>query len=174
MRIERERENNTSEQGPPPSQGGNQPEHGGACDGSEVHLTEATHDSLQWLQSSFVLPEGWSEHSPSSLNKSLLCRISEEASSSSVLLQLTQRVKVDRHMSWSLSVNQHPVDITESGCLSSYPLTINAEALSNTLSICIGQPNLHLVKVVFAKKGKVSSPDGRIVAYVDGGETVRM
>lgn len=57
-------------------------------------------------------------------------------------------------------------------------LTLSPETLTNllaqlnSLSICIGQPDSHFVKMVSAKKGQVVLPDGRIVAYVDEGLTV--
>ena len=166
----------TSDQGPS-IEGGN--EHSAQSDSSELHLTVAENDALKLLQSSVVLPDGWSDQSPSNLENLLLCRISNEACSSSVPLQMTHCVKVNRDMSWSLFVKQHHVDTTKSIALTSFPLTISPESLTNllaqlnTLSICIGQPDSHFVKMVSAKKGKVVSPDGRIVAYVDEGLTVR-
>ena len=35
------------------------------------------------------------------------------------------------------------------------------------LFICAGQPDVHFVKMVAAKKGRIISPDGKVAAYVD-------
>ena len=37
----------------------------------------------------------------------------------------------------------------------------------NGLAICTGHQDLHYVKMVVAKKGKIFSPNGKIAAYVD-------
>ena len=167
---------NTSDEGPT-IEGGNTP--GAQSDSSPLHVTDTENDALRLLQSSVVLPDGWSDHSPNDLKNLLLCRISSQACSSSVPLQMTHCVKVERDMSWSLFVYQHHVDITKSSALTSFPFTISSESLTtllsrlNTLSICIGQPDSHFVKMVSAKKGKVVSQDGQTVAYVDEGNTVR-
>ena len=50
---------------------------------------------------------------------------------------------------------------------------LTAETLSllltklDGLPICAGQPDVHFVKMVAAKKGKIISPDGKVAAYVD-------
>ena len=95
--------------------------------------------ALHALRSSVLLPDGWSDHSPSNLKHILLCRISNQASSSMVPLQMTHCLKIEKERSWSLFVRQNRVDTTKSRALKLFP------------------SNSHYVKMVLAKKGKVIS-----------------
>lgn len=137
----------------------------GSCEGPE--------SALRALQSSVVLPVSWSDHSSANLENMLLCRISSQPSCSTVPLRITHCLKVDRDLSWSLYVNQHHVDTSKCGALKSFPKTLNAGRLSQLLtkldglSVCAGQSDVHFVKMVAAKKGKIVSPDGKVAAYVD-------
>ena len=86
---------------------------------------------------------------------------------------ITHCLKINRELSWSLFVNKHHVDPSKCGALKSSPRGLTAETLSllltklDGLSICAGQPDVHFVKMVAAKKGRIISPDGKIAAYVD-------
>ena len=68
---------------------------------------------------------------------------------------------------------QHAVDPCKCAALASIPSTLNADSLSHllqeidSLKVCIGQPDAHFVKMVLAKKGKILSHDGKIVASID-------
>ena len=73
--------------------------------------------ALHALRSSVLLPDGWSDHSPSNLENILLCRISNQASSSMVPLQMTHCLKIEKDRSWSLFVRQNRVDTTKSRAL---------------------------------------------------------
>lgn len=132
-----------------------------------------SYEGLCALRSSIVLPSSWSDHSSEDLENMLLCRISSQPSGSAVPLKITHCLKVDRELSWSLYVNQHHVDPSKCGALTSFPKALNAESLSRLLtkldglSICAGQSDIHFVKMVAAKKGKILSPNGKIAAYVD-------
>ena len=74
---------------------------------NELFLNETVQGGLHALQSSLVLPDAWSDHSPNDLENILLCRISNEAGSSMVPLQITHCLKIEKDMSWSLFVKQH-------------------------------------------------------------------
>lgn len=70
-------------------------------------------------------------------------------------------------------MNQHHIDPSKCGTLKCFLMTLNSEILSQLLtkldglSIRVGQPDLHFVKIVAAKKGNILSPDGMVAAYVD-------
>ena len=89
-------------------------------------------------------------------------------------LKKTHCLKVDRVLSWSLYVNHHNVDPSKCGALKSFPKTLNAESLSRLVTkvdglsiICARQSDVHFVKMVAAKKGKIVAPDGKVAVYVD-------
>ena len=52
----------------------------------------------------------------------------------------------------------------DTDCLNSLSLLLTK---LDGLSICAGQPDVHFVKMVAAKKGKIISPDGKVTAYID-------
>lgn len=39
--------------------------------------------------------------------------------------------------------------------------------LLDRLKVCAGQPDEHFVRMISAKKGKILSPHGKVVVYVD-------
>ena len=139
--------------------------------------TEPNHNELLQLQSSLYFPnKSWSDQSPDDLNKLLLCKISQHltsSTSSSTSLRVTHCLTVSSDLTWVLYSEQHLVDITKSSALSEIPVTLNAKSLQQLINIldcsnvCVGQPNVHLVKMVKAKKGKVLSKDGKVAAFVD-------
>ena len=77
-------------------------------------------------------------------------------------------------------MNQHHVVKSKRGAFRSFPKTLNTESLSQLLtkldglSICARQSNVHLVKMVAAKKGKTTSPDGKVTTYVDDDSYTKM
>jgi len=135
--------------------------------------SDVLNGGLNDLRLSSVLPDSWSDHSPSPLVNVLLCRISSQSGSSAVPLKITHCLKVESDLSWSLFVNQHQVDPSKCSALKSFPQILNSKTLSlmlikvDRLSICAGQPDEHFVRMVAAKKGKVLSQDGKVAAYVD-------
>lgn len=71
------------------------------------------------------------------------------------------------------SLDNIQVSIQRCSVLQSFTGNLNCEKLSQILSlldhlhICAGQPDEHFVKMVVAKKGKILSPNGKVVAAVD-------
>ena len=98
----------------------------------------------------------------------MLCRISRTQP-----LTVTHSLTINADLSWSLFVNQHQVDAGTCGTLKSFAGPMNDEKLSqllvmvDKLPVCAGQPDDHFVRMVLAKKGKVLSSDGKVLAYVD-------
>ena len=72
------------------------------------------------------------------------------------------------------------VDGTSCPLLSNIPETMDASSLNmlleliDKLNICPGHPDLHFVKMVSAKKGKILSHDGKVSAYVDDNTVVKL
>ena len=125
---------------------------------------------LVQFQRSIKLPTSWSDHSPENLENILVCRIS---SSKTVPLRITHCLRVAKDLSWSLFINQHQVDVSRCSPLSAFPSAMTVPCFSqllsdlNRFSVCAGNSDSHFVRMVSAKKGKVVSSSGSIVAYVD-------
>ena len=99
----------------------------------------------------------------------MLCRISRKAQP----LTVTHSLTINADLSWTLFVNQHKIDADTCVALRSFAGPLNGVKLSQLLAtvdkllICAGQPDDHFVRMVLAKKGKVLSSNGKVVAYVD-------
>ena len=125
---------------------------------------------LVQFQRGIKLPTSWSDHSPENLENILVCRIS---SSKTVPLRITHCLRVAKDLSWSLFINQHQVDVSRCSALSAFPSAMTVPCFSqllsdlNRFSVCAGNSDSHFVRMVSAKKGKVVSSSGSIVAYVD-------
>ena len=111
----------------------------------------------------------WSDQSPESLETIMLCRISRKAQP----LIVTHSLTINVDLSWTLFVNQHKIDADTCVALRSFAGPLNGVKLSQLLAtvdkllICAGQPDDHFVRMVLAKKGKILSSNGKVVAYVD-------
>ena len=125
------------------------------------------------LQSQISVPSNWSSQIPNDMNGLLFCRISQQAGPSTAPLKITHCLQIHDDLSWSVFVHNHSLDKSKCSALQSFPHTINSDVLSElfskieNLSICAGHTDIHFVKMVSAKKGKIISPDGKIAAYVD-------
>ena len=107
-----------------PNESSEQQSHGTAIvspsPGSEQSVAEGGKSCVHALRSLDSIPDGWSDHSPSSLSRILFCRISNEASSSTVPLQMTHCLKIENDLSWSLFVKQNCVLTPPSPMLSRF------------------------------------------------------
>ena len=69
-------------------------------------------------------------------------------------------------------MNGHQVLPDKCSALVSFPSILDCNSLSELLSkldmlrVCPGHPDTHLVRMLRAKKGKIISPDGKIVCFV--------
>ena len=142
---------------------------GGSLTPSQLPPVEAS-AQLRQLHSALVLPNRfWSDHSPDTLQKMLLCKVSCKTQP----LMVTHSLTIHSNLSWLLFVNQHLIDSAVCGPLKSFSGPLTPENLSqllvevDRLSICAGQPDDHFVRMVQAKKGKILSCNGKVVAYVD-------
>ena len=69
--------------------------------------------TLQSLKSSLELPDGtWSDHSPSNLEKLVVCKISQVPGSSQPV-SITHCVMVNADLTWSVFIEQRYVDVSE-------------------------------------------------------------
>ena len=138
-----------------------------------VNENVGTKSALMELQSQISVPSNWSTQIPKNKSGLMFCRISQQAAPSAAPLTITHCLEISDDLSWSLFVHNHSLDRTKCGALQSFPSTINSEHLLNLFSkiedlfVCEGHKDIHFVKMVAARKGKIVSPDGKIVAYVD-------
>ena len=64
--------------------------------------------------------------------------------------------------------------------LQSIPVTLNLQSLEtlltvvDKLNICAGHPELHFIKMLTAKKGKILAPTGKVSAYLDENTVVNV
>ena len=120
------------------------------------------------LRSSVVLPALWSDQSCENHEYMHLCRISSQASSSTVPLMITHCLKTNRELSWSLFMNKYHVDPSKCGALRPFPRVLTAEILSllltmlDGLSICAGQPDIHFIKWLQQRKARLYLLMGRL------------
>ena len=136
-------------------------------------LYAGIHSRLLELQSQISLPSNWSSQISKDKNRLLFCRISQQAGPSTAPLKITHCLQINDDLSWSLFVHNHSLDRSKCSALQSFPATIDSEVLSNlfckieSLFVCAGHVDIHFVKMVLAKKGKIISPDGKVAAYID-------
>ena len=80
---------------------------------------------------------------------------------------------MNNDLTWSLHVHNHLVSHSTCPALSTIPEVLNLSSLIqllqllDSLYICSGQTDSHLVSMVSAKKGKILSPSGKVVASVE-------
>ena len=127
--------------------------------------------SLQQISEALVLPSSeWSNQSPSDFRKLQLFKIPQSCSQP---LRITCNVTVHSDLSWSLFVYDKQVVQPMCSALRSFPTLMDSENLNLLLSavenlkLCVGQPDPNYVSMVKAKKGKVSSSGGSVVAILD-------
>ena len=149
------------------------------CGGDLLSTNKLTDDQntrdvpLRHLHESLTLPsKAWCDQSPEGLKKLILCKLSQGSGSSAQPMMVTHSLTVNSDFTWKLFVLNH--EITRScNALGSFPSKLDQETFSQLLtrldniSICIGQPDTHFVRMVAAKKGKVLSNDGKIMCAVD-------
>ena len=136
---------------------------------------------LNQVHSALVLPStGWTDQSPDGLGKIVVCKLSNQSSSSAQPPSLLFSVIVQPDLTWNLFVCGHEVTRAMCSALRVFPVTMALDCLSklletlDSLSICLGQPTF--VSMLRAKKGKILSPNGLISCKLDSsylGETVR-
>ena len=86
---------------------------------------------------------------------------------------VTHCLIVHTDLTWSLYVHNH--DLTQENCsqLKTLPKGLSVESLNfllqqlERLHVCSSQPDSHFVSMVNARRGKILSHDGRVVAYTD-------
>ncbi len=115
------------------------------------------------------LPSSWCDVSPVSLEKLVFVKLCTLGDTVKVTYTLT--VKTD--LTCSLIVANHEVNFNCLEALQPYAGPVNQEKLCvlltilENLNVCCGQPDLHFVKMVLAKKGAILGQDGRVSAFVD-------
>ena len=129
--------------------------------------------ALKCVQSTLSLPsKAWSDQSSDNLQQIRLCKISQFSSDSKLPLCPTHTLTVKSDLTWTLYVNGHQVLPGKCSALVSFPSTLDRNSLSELLSkldmlrVCPGHPDTHLVRMLRAKKGKIISPEGKIVCFV--------
>ena len=129
--------------------------------------------ALHSLHSTISLPSrAWSDQSPDRLNQICLCKISQFSNGGKLPLFLTHSLTVKADLSWSLYVNGQEVLPSNCTALVSFPSVLDHTSLSKLLTmldklqVCPGHPDTHFVRMLRAKKGKVISPDGKVVCFV--------
>lgn len=127
--------------------------------------------SLQQISAAVVLPSSeWINQSPSDFGKLQLCKIPRSCSQP---LRIACNVTVHSDLSWSLFVYDKQIVQPMCSALRSFPTLMDSENLNlllsavETLKLCVGQPDPNYVSMVKAKKGKVSSLGGSVVAVLD-------
>ena len=142
---------------------------------TDINVTEpeAPLTPLKHLHSLLALPnKAWCDQSPDDINKIHISKLSE-ASSSTQSSVVTHTLTVHEDLSWTLFVNHHKIEPATCSALASFPSALNSRTLNRLLSsldqlpVCSGQPDPDFVHMVTDKKGKILSPKGAVVAYVD-------
>ena len=88
-------------------------------------------------------------------------------------MNITHSLTINSDLSWLLLINHHMVDSNRSTALKPFSGAMNTDKLNrllellDQLKVCAGQPDKHYVHMVSAKKGKILSPHGKVVAYFD-------
>ncbi|SMN01866.1 hypothetical protein SPONN_135 [uncultured Candidatus Thioglobus sp.] len=146
---------------------------------STSHNSESVAESfsndvpLKHFHESLEVPLTWCDRSPEALTSIQLCKISSAPSSTQQPLVLTHCLTINDDFTWSLYVHNHHVDHRTCSALSGISDTLDLISLTqllaliDNLNICIGHTDSHLVSMVSAKKGRILSGNGKVVASVD-------
>ena len=111
----------------------------------------------------------WSDQTQDRDEKIMLCRMTRMSEQ----LKVTHSLSINADLSWSLFVNQRRVEATTCGALRTLAGPMSADKLSqllltlDRLPLCAGQPDDHFMRMILTKKGKITSSNGEVVAYVD-------
>ena len=126
--------------------------------------------ALKCLPSTLSLPsKAWSDLSSDNQQQIRLCKISQFSSDSKLPLCLTHILTVKSDSTWTLYANGNQVLPGKCSALISFPSILDCNSLSELLSkldmlrVCPGHPDTRILR---AKKGKIISPDGKIVFCV--------
>ena len=102
-----------------------------------------------------------------------LCKLSSCPTGSQQPVIVTHYVIVNSDLTWSVNIHNHLLNLDECTVLQDIPQCLCPESLNlvlerlNKLNVCSGHRDPHFVSMLNAKKGKVTSSDGKIAAYVD-------
>ena len=136
--------------------------------------SEDPESSLQQISSALAFPcKEWSNQSPADLSRLQICKIPQSSGSSSEPLRITFNITVNADLSWSLFVHDHKVTTATCSSLETFSTLLDAESLNKLiyslehLQICAGQPDPTFVSMVTAKKGRIFSPGGSVIALID-------
>ena len=137
--------------------------------------------TAMFLQSMLILPsKSWRDETPESSDADtlVLSKMLHQPSCKSDPVQITLCLTVNNDLTWSVAVQQHSIIPSKCSALKSFPPILSTDSLHqlhkmcDELVFCAGQPDIHFVSMVKAKKGKILSEDGKVVAFVDECRTV--
>lgn len=142
-----------------------------ADDDSEEMVVHTDISSLH--QSLAASSHAWIDVSSQPLSSICLCVFSTAPTHSSQPPIITRSLTVHTDLTWSLHVHNNLLNPRNCSALHSIPETLTSETLHdllqqvNCLNICCGQPDAHFLSMIKAKKGRITSPDGHVRAYID-------
>ena len=133
-------------------------------------LLQSSESPLNQLHSILILPSScWSDQTQDKDETIMLCRMSHTPKQ----LTVTHSLSINADLSWTLFVNQHQVEVTTCSALKAFAGPMSTDKLSqllltlDRLPVCAGQPDDHFMHMILAKKGRITSNNGKVVAYVD-------
>ena len=101
----------------------------------------------------------------------MLCKTSRTQ-----ILRKSHSLSINSDLTWVLHINEHLIKPEDCEALQQYVGPMNSSKLNDvlitldTLPVCAGHPDEHLVKIVLARKGKIITSSGKVAAFVDNFE----
>ena len=98
-------------------------------------------------------------------------RVSQLGTPEAISVSFTLSIFNDKR--WAIHVYQKEVNPSKCDMLRSFPAHLNPAQIAKLLSIldkvplCAGHPDEHFVTMIQAKKGKITSLNGEVIAYLD-------
>lgn len=114
----------------------------------------------------------WTDISSSPFTELYLCKISSPTGSTQPPV-ITHYLVVHSDLTWSLSVHNRDVDLKKCTSLRNMPEHLSSDSLNdllqqlNNLNVCYGQCDPHFISMFKARKGKIFSSSGNVVAFLD-------
>lgn len=128
--------------------------------------------SMCQFLSAVAVPSGWAHLS--SNDRHSFCKLSPLSGTSTTPVITSHTITIYEDCTWSVHVFSSKLNVIICAALSHFPVHMSLENIPNLITtldrlpICCGQPDLHFVEMLKARKGKIVSNRGNeTVAYVD-------